>query len=141
MREFSLSGCDPKGYELRRATAQWEQVSVAGGAGFYSLAAPAHYLAKAVTLVANGKVWGPREAVAMMASRSAVDQQLPEDDLTLLQYLHEGLSNKEIASRLQVAEVTVKAKFGKLYKRFGVNTRLQLLAAAMKQGLVKASGP
>jgi LuxR family maltose regulon positive regulatory protein len=77
----------------------------------------------------------------MMASRNAVDQQLPEDDLTLLQYLHEGLSNKEIASRLQVAEVTVKAKFGKLYKRFGVNMRLQLLAAAMKQGLVKASGP
>jgi DNA-binding NarL/FixJ family response regulator len=58
------------------------------------------------------------------------------DDLLVLRFLHEGLSNKEIASKLHVAEVTVKARLGRLYRRFGVNTRLQLLSAAIREGLV-----
>lgn len=58
------------------------------------------------------------------------------DDLMLLRYLHDGLANKEIAVRLHIAEVTVKARLGRLYKKFSVNTRLQLLAAAIRAGLV-----
>jgi two-component system, NarL family, response regulator DevR len=124
-------------------------ILAAGGAGFYSLEAPPHYLLRAVTLAANGKLWGSREAVALMASRIAAGAQerseetadpFAADDLALLRFLHEGLSNKEIASRLNIAEVTVKSRLGKLYKRFGVSTRLQLLSAALKQGIISPNG-
>ena len=68
--------------------------------------------------------------------RSVDVNEFSADDLLVLRYLHEGLSNKEIAARLHVAEVTVKARLGRLYRRFGVNTRLQLLSAAIREGLV-----
>ncbi|HEX9162933.1 MAG TPA: response regulator transcription factor [Thermoanaerobaculia bacterium] len=124
-------------------------ILAAGGAGFFSLSSPAQYLARAVVLITEGKLWGPREAVALMASHVIAAQQgvaaeakesLPDEDTALLRYLHEGLANKEIATRLDIAEVTVKARLGRLYKRLGVNTRLQLLSTAIKQGLIPANG-
>ena len=73
---------------------------------------------------------------AEQAPKSVNVNEFSPDDLLLLGYLHDGLSNKEIASRIHVAEVTVKARLGRLYRRFGVNTRLQLLSAAIREGLV-----
>ena len=61
---------------------------------------------------------------------------LSGDELMMLRFLQEGLSNKEIGVRLGIAEVTVKARFGRLYRRFGVTSRLQLLSAAIKQGFL-----
>ena len=114
-----------------------------GGSGFYALDAPPGYLPRAVSIVAQGRMWGPREAVALMAQRviereeqTGSRSEMSPDDLMLLRYLHDGLANKEIAARLHVAEVTVKARLGRLYRKFGVNTRLQLLAAAIRAGLV-----
>lgn len=129
-------------YESLTASAE---IMAVGASGFFSLDAPPGYLARAVTVVANGKMWGPREAVAMMAQRviergdsekKVGANDFSPDELLILRFLHEGLSNKEIASRLQVAEVTVKTRLGRLYKKFGVNTRLQLLSAAIREGLV-----
>ena len=119
------------------------EILAAGGSGYYSLSAPMGYLANAVVVASHGKLWGPREAVALMAQRAIASKtgegkngESSEDELVLLRFLNEGLSNKEIANRLQIAEVTVKARLGKLYKKHGVNTRLQLLSTAMKQGLI-----
>jgi transposase len=50
----------------------------------------------------------------------------------------EGLSNKEIAARFGLSEVTIKARMGRLYRKYGVSTRLQLLAAAVRRGLISA---
>ncbi len=117
-----------------------------GASGYFDLNAPPGYLPKAVVVVARGTMWGPREAVVLMAQRviergersgkKAQSSDFSAEDLMLLAYLHEGLSNKEIANRLHVAEVTIKARLGRLYRRFGVNTRLQLLSAAIREGLV-----
>jgi DNA-binding NarL/FixJ family response regulator len=47
---------------------------------------------------------------------------------------------KEIAQRLGLAEVTIKSRLTRLYKRFGVSTRLQLLSSAIDKGLVGPRG-
>jgi len=114
-----------------------------GASGFFPLDAPPGYLPRAVSIVMQGRMWGPREAVALMAQRviereeqTGAKGDFSGDDLMLLRYLHDGLSNKEIAMRLHIAEVTVKTRRGRLYRNFGVNTRLQLLSAAIKAGLV-----
>lgn len=132
------------------------QLLAIGASGYFDTTNPPGYLPKAVMLVAHGKMWGPREAVQLMAERVMERaQRQPEpksappnlegvnfvsdfapEELTILRYLHDGLANKEIATKLGVAEVTVKAKLGRLYKRFGVSSRLQLLSAAIRQGIV-----
>ena len=128
------------------------QLMAAGASGFFDMSDPAGYLANAAMLVSQAKLWGPREAVALMAQRviergqrqpppqpATNGDDLSADDKTILQLLNEGLSNKEIGSRLGIAEVTVKTRFGRLYRRFGVTTRLQLLTAAMRKGLLSAT--
>jgi two-component system, NarL family, response regulator DevR len=119
------------------------EILAVGASGFFTLDSPPGYLPRAVSVVSQGRMWGPREAVALMAQRVIErEDQSPQkggysaDDLMLLRYLHDGLSNKEIALRLHIAEVTVKARLGRLYRKFGVNTRLQLLSAAIRAGLV-----
>jgi DNA-binding NarL/FixJ family response regulator len=125
------------------------QLLAAGVSGYFVLSTPPGYLLDAVLLVSEGKLWGPREAVAVMAQRVAerkaaearpkVVNVLSENEMTVLRCLNDGLTNKEIATRLGVAEVTVKARLTKLYKRFGVTTRLQLLSTAIRKGLLDSS--
>ena len=121
------------------------QVYAAGARGFFPLSSAPGQIVKAVTVVHLGKYWGPREAVALMAERVIEGRKEKEtapgeEDRHLLELLNEGLSNKEIGQRMGLAEATIKARFNRLYKRFGVATRLQLLSAAISQGLITPHG-
>lgn len=119
------------------------QVFAAGARGYFVLSHPPGVYPKAVAVVAKGKFWGPREAVGLMAERVIQERPTEEngtgvgdEDLQILRFLQEGLANKEIGQRLGLAEATIKARLNRLYKRFNVATRLQLLSAAIKEGLV-----
>ncbi|HEV8658600.1 MAG TPA: LuxR C-terminal-related transcriptional regulator [Thermoanaerobaculia bacterium] len=124
------------------------QVFAAGARGYFVLSHPPGLLPKAIGIVSTGKFWGPREAVARMADRilESKDEEgeysamsVDGDERRLLLLLNEGLSNKEIGQRLGLAEATIKARFNRLYKRFGVSTRLQLLTTAIREGIVVPS--
>ena len=98
------------------------------------------------TLLANGI----RE---VHAGRSWIDQtlfqQLAQDDLEsertlqskgltprerqILRYLLEGLSNKEIAGKLEISESGAKAILQQLFNKTGVRTRSQLVRIALEQ--------
>jgi DNA-binding NarL/FixJ family response regulator len=115
-----------------------------GASGYFLMTAPSGYLVRALTVISEGKIWGPREAVALLA-RSKRDGQAvkaPEanvEEMNLLRLLHDGLTNKEIAYRLGLAEVTIKARMSRLYRKYGVRTRVQLLATAMKRALLTSA--
>jgi DNA-binding NarL/FixJ family response regulator len=49
------------------------------------------------------------------------------DVLAVLRGLVDGLSNKEIAARLEVAESAVERELGELFRRVGVSGRVELL--------------
>jgi len=122
------------------------QLLAVGASGYFASTTTPEDLLEAVVAVGRGKLWGPRDTVALMARRIAerkpgvrrpeIVDGLSRDDLTILRCLKEGLTNKEIASRLSVAEVTVKARLTRLYKRFGVTRRLQLLSAIIREGVL-----
>jgi two-component system, NarL family, response regulator DevR len=122
------------------------QMYAAGARGYFPLASPPGLLVKGVVVVNEGKYWGPREAVALMAERVLAERAeeeagppsngLDPDDRMLLALLNEGLSNKEIGQRMGLAEPTIKTRFNRLYKHFGVATRLQLLSSAISRKLV-----
>ena len=64
------------------------------------------------------------------------DDKLSPREKEVLEALTAGLSNKEIAQKLYIAEKTVKAHFGSIYRKMNVSTRSQAIVVAVKSGLV-----
>ena len=66
---------------------------------------------------------------------SAVD--LSKRELTILHALQSGLSNKQIAKELFLAEQTVKFHLTNIYRKLGVNSRTEAVRYAYEHGLVE----
>ena len=116
---------------------------VADGAdGYFALSLGEDKLLKAIRVLARGCMWLPEQAVGTVVHElrdgrtRALEYALTTQEYDLLKMLEAGLSNKEMATRLGVAEVTVKAHLGRLFRRCGVKTRVQLLAYAMRNRLL-----
>ncbi len=54
----------------------------------------------------------------------------------VLQQLGQGLSNKQIAHKLGVAEPTVKMHISALLRAFGAQNRVQILLKAKEKGFI-----
>lgn len=66
--------------------------------------------------------------------------KLTKRQLQLLNLLEHGLSNARISEVLDISEHTVKVHFWRLFKRLGVENRLQALQKAKQLGLLVGSG-
>jgi two-component system response regulator DevR len=130
-------GCDVLVYGENGDPAVAAEMFRAGARGYCVIDSdgPA-LLSTAVEQVVAGRIWGPHEALALLAQQNAGEAPLEEEHRRVLELLNEGLSNKEIGQRLGFAEATIKSRLNRLYKRFGVSTRLQLLTTALKRGVV-----
>ena len=61
---------------------------------------------------------------------------LSERQVAVLNQLAQGLSNKQIAHILGVAEPTIKMHISALLRAFGVQNRVQILIKAKEKGFV-----
>jgi two-component system NarL family response regulator len=61
---------------------------------------------------------------------------LSERELEVLQLLADGMSNKEIASKLFISTQTVKTHIAHIFDKLGVSDRTEAVAAALRRGLV-----
>ena len=113
------------------------QMYRAGAAGYLLMQCEPALLRRAIEVVSSGRFWGPRESLELLVQRNRADGAIDSQQLAVLRLLNEGLTNKEIGQRLGLAEATIKARMNRLYKRFGVATRLQLLTAALRSGVVE----
>jgi DNA-binding NarL/FixJ family response regulator len=107
-----------------------------GADGYFTLSLGEEKLVKAINVVARGSVWVPEKAVSSLVKQLHTSEDLTAADRALIQMLADGLANKEMAAELNVAEITVKTRLARLYRRFNVKTRVQLLAYAMRSGLL-----
>ena len=57
-------------------------------------------------------------------------------ELEILRYLSTGLSNREIAAALYISLNTMKTHVRSLYRRLGVSSRSQAVAAGRARGLL-----
>lgn len=64
------------------------------------------------------------------------DYSLTEKDISLIQLICEGMSNKEIAETLFLSEGTVKNNIGKLLSKLALRDRTQIAIFAFKTGIV-----
>ena len=68
--------------------------------------------------------------------RKADDSGLSARELEVLVLAGQGLSNAQIASRLYLAEATVKRHLANVYPKLGVSSRVQAVSRAMSEGWI-----
>ena len=82
----------------------------------------------------NGGAWWPPETLSPTVLRKGPEPRtLTERQRLVLRAILDGLSNKEIAARLEVSETAIKASIQELFAKAGVRTRSQLVRAALER--------
>jgi two-component system, NarL family, nitrate/nitrite response regulator NarL len=106
-----------------------------GVAGIFLKEAPLADLAEAIRTVIDGGTWVDRSFARSEEAETAGAGQpvFNERQRKVLRFVLEGLSNKEIAWRLQISESYVKAILQSLFQKTGVRTRGQLVRVAFEQ--------
>ena len=85
------------------------------------------------------------ETVRAVAAADEPPSRLPDAAMTkrereIRQLIAEGLSNKEIASRLEIATETVKGHVHNILEKLGLRTRLQVAAHAHRERALTVRG-
>jgi two-component system nitrate/nitrite response regulator NarL len=107
-----------------------------GVAGIFLKHAPLEDLMAAIRTVMAGGSWIDSSLAAPEESRVNRELTAPlfnDRQRKVLRFVLEGLSNKEIAWRLQISESYVKAILQSLFQKTGVRTRGQLVRVAFEQ--------
>ena len=122
----------------------------AGASGFLLKDRPPEELVVAVRTVAAGDaLLSPsvtRRLIAEFAARPeparspAGLDELTEREHDVLLLLAQGASNAEIATRLFVAETTVKTHVAHILRKLGIRDRAQAVVLAYESGLVRPGG-
>ena len=93
-------------------------------------------LLEAIRSVVSGEIWIDqpylREFVAMAASHQAEEPPVSGRERRILALVSRGLTNKEIADELGISEPGVKAGMQRLFQKYGVSNRAQLVAVNVK---------
>ncbi|MFB7905793.1 response regulator [Kitasatospora sp. NPDC001309] len=125
----------------------------AGASGFLLKDVTPEHLAAAVRLVRTGDaLLAPaitRRLVERFARPAAPEAAAPHRELATLTprelevmgLLARGLSNAELAGRLQLSEATVKTHVARILGKLGLRDRAQVVVAAYETGLVSAGAP
>ncbi|RPE06001.1 DNA-binding response regulator [Chitinophaga lutea] len=116
------------------------QALCAGATGYLHKQTPLLKIKEAViTLMEGGSPMSPgiaRKVVAYFNPRSAdnlVEKLTPRESQTL-QAIEEGLTNKEVAIRLNISLETVKTHIKNIYQKLEVNNRHALITGKYKNG-------
>lgn len=115
-----------------------------GAAGFIPKTMGSRAMYSALNLVLSGERFIPSAAFLDGEIRTGeTAEPAPADDpfpaLTrrereVLALLVDGLSNRQIAERLQLQEVSVRARLTGLFKKLGVQNRTQAASLAIREG-------
>ncbi len=107
-----------------------------GVSGIFLKHLPLEDLKDAIRTVSSGGTFAQRPTEAVAGETGAGDLEAPvfnDRQRKVLRFVLEGLSNKEIAWRLQISESYVKAILQSLFQKTGVRTRGQLVRVVFEQ--------
>jgi DNA-binding NarL/FixJ family response regulator len=107
-----------------------------GVAGIFLKQAPLETLKESIRAVLAGGSWVDRSLLGPEERAESTETSAPlfnDRQRKVLRFVLEGLSNKEIAWRLQISESYVKAILQSLFQKTGVRTRGQLVRVAFEQ--------
>ena len=122
-----------------------ERVIGAGAKGFLSETATAEELNLALKVVQDGSIWAPRKVLArLLESRTATrppagapsGPRLTLRESQVVKLLVSGKSNREIGERMGINAGTVKAHLGRIMRKTGSASRIELTMYLLNQHLV-----
>jgi len=114
------------------------QLIQAGVAGILHKHHSTESLCNTIRQIAKGEVCLERKYLGPLfrsvdRSRPATGPKLTNRDRTVLRFILQGLTNREIAERLEVSESAVKASLRQVFSKLQVRTRAQLVKVALEQ--------
>jgi DNA-binding NarL/FixJ family response regulator len=121
-----------------------QDVIAAGAKGYLPLNARESEVVMAIEVVLDGSVWAPRKVLARLieaggvpAARGRAAQslsaRLTQKELEVLELLMQGGTNRQIAAQMHIEDVTVKAHLGRMLRKAGVKSRVELTLRAMEE--------
>lgn len=116
------------------------QMLAAGALGYICKSAPSGVILGALRLVLAGGVYLPpnllesAEADGLSAPRPGRGKALTQRQIQVLRLLADGMTNKQIATSLQVTEGTVKIHMAAIFRILKVGNRMEALLVAQKMG-------
>jgi two-component system, NarL family, nitrate/nitrite response regulator NarL len=122
----------------------------AGARGIFGRNEPMELLSKCVRCVYQGQIWANSrhmsiavDALANAPTVRAVNANgmslLSERELQVVQCLAEGMTNREIAKRLELSQHTVKNYFFRIFDKLGVSSRVELLFMSLSHAAEHSS--
>jgi DNA-binding NarL/FixJ family response regulator len=116
------------------------RVLEAGARGVLTKSATAEDFVKAIHVVHEWQIWASERVMALIvealatlsreteATQTLLVQRLSSREQAIVRHAASGLSNQEIAERLNLSEATVKAHLTSIFRKLGVRDRAQLIA-------------
>ena len=111
-----------------------------GVVGIFMKHSSAAALSEGIRHVMSGKVWFERRYLTTIFETPPTGtdtrlraQRLSERERQVLHHILEGLSNKQIAERLETSESSVKASLQRIFDKARVRTRSQLVRVALER--------
>ena len=111
--------------------------------GYVPKSSPMPVLKSAIQLIASGGFYVPPQAISILTPdqpaswSTATDEiRISERQRQVLELLLQGMPNKVIGSRLDMAEGTVKAHLNTVFRVLGVRNRVEAILRARDLGLV-----
>lgn len=114
----------------------------AGARGVFSRSGSVDDLIKCISIVQNGQIWADQTATAFLLE--AIREPIPiplvdakgnvllsEREQSVVRGVAEGLTNRGIASQLDLSEHTVKNYIFRIFDKLGVSSRVELILYAM----------
>jgi len=114
------------------------QLVEAGVAGILHKQNSTEVLGNTIRQVANGEVCLEKAYLgplfrSMDRSRAAKPTRLTDRDKAVLRFTLQGLTNREIAARMELSESAVKASLRQVFGKLNVRTRAQAVKVALEQ--------
>ena len=101
-----------------------------------------HELVAAIRSVTRGRdnvlLSVPRQTMAGLRLTGTVAGMLSERERSVLELAAQALSNTQIATRLYIAEGTVKRHLTNIYSKLGAVSRVDAIRKAMQGGLIRS---
>lgn len=115
-----------------------------GAKGIFHKTESIAHLAKCIHTVRDGQIWVGNKEVEMMVDALANSQPTPmlnakgeklltDRESQIVALVAEGLTNRDIAERLNLSEHTIKNYLFRIFDKLGVSTRVELILYAVAQ--------
>ncbi len=107
-----------------------------GASGYIPKSSPASIIQSAIRLVLDGGIYIPPHLMNHTQLPGAAANTISPRQIEVLSLLAQGLSNKDIAHKLNVAEGTVKQHTHAIFEILGLSNRPQAVLKAREIGLI-----